>query len=203
MREPADGPLRPPNLLVRVVSLVAPPTKVNPLIELQLMLTMALIVGLANVAVLRPVNDWLTLGHFVFPFAFLLTDIANRLLGTAVARRIVLGGFLIAVVASFVAASPRVAVASGTAFLVGQWIDIWVFDRLRRLAWWRAPLVSSIAASAVDTTLFYSLAFAGTGGTWMLWGLTDLGVKLLMIPPLLGMFWFYTSFLIRRIWRSD
>lgn len=166
---------------------------------LMVMLAMAMIVAGANYGVLRPINDWLTMGHFIFPFAFLLTDLFNRLLGTAAARRLVLGGFLIAVAVSWAVASPRVALASGTAFLIGQWVDIWIFDRLRYDRWWRAPAVSSAVASVVDTALFYSLAFAGTGGTWIQWGLTDLGVKLVMIPPLLGMFWFQAIFLWRRL----
>ncbi len=170
---------------------------------LMMMLTMAMIVATANYGVLRPINDWLTMGHFIFPFAFLFTDLMNRLMGSAAARRVVLGGFLVAVAVSWAVASPRVAVASGTAFLVGQWVDIWIFDRLRHERWWRAPAISSAVASVVDTVLFYSLAFAGTGGTWIQWGLADLGVKLLMIPPLLGMFWFHAVFMWRWLFRRD
>ncbi len=156
---------------------------------------MAGIVALANFAVLHPINDWLTWGHFVFPFAFLVTDLVNRLFGPGAARRVVAGGFVIAVAVSFAVATPRIAIASGAAFLVGQLIDVWIFDRLRGSVWWRAPTVSSVAASVVDTSLFYSLAFAATGLPWPQWGITDLAVKLVMILPLLGPF----RLLVRRL----
>ena len=149
---------------------------------------MACTVALANYAVLRPINDWLTWGHFVFPLAFLITDLVNRLCGPEAARRVVVGGFAVAVVLSLAVATPRVALASGSAFLVGQLVDVAVFDRLRHTAWWRAPLASSIVASIVDTVIFYSLAFAATGGPWVQWGATDLAVKLAMILPLLAPF---------------
>ena len=91
------------------------------------------------------------------------------------------------VLLSIVLAGPRIALASGTAFLTAQLLDIWVFDRLRRLPWWQAPLISSAIASIWDTAVFFGLAFAGTGLPWLTWGLGDLGVKagmalLLLLP---------------------
>lgn len=87
-------------------------------------------------------------------------------------------GFMIAVLISAWLATPRIALASGTAFLAGQLLDIQIFQRLRAGSWWRAPLVSSILGSVLDTTLFFSLAFAGTDMPWMTLALGDLGVKL-------------------------
>ena len=149
---------------------------------------MAIVVALANYAVLRPINEWLTWGHFVFPMAFLITDLMNRLFGPRAARWVVAGGFAVAVAISVAVATPRIALASGAAFLIGQLVDIAVFDRLRGGAWWRAPAASSVVASTVDTALFYSLAFAATGTPWIQWGVTDLAVKLAMILPLLAPF---------------
>lgn len=149
---------------------------------------LAAVVAAANYAVLRPINDWLTWGHFVFPIAFLVTDSINRIFGPTVARRVVIGGFLAAVLCSYWVATPRIAVASGIAFLVGQLLDVAVFDRLRRTGWWQAPAISSATASVVDTALFYSLAFSGSSLPWAQWATTDLMVKLLMIVPLLGPF---------------
>lgn len=127
---------------------------------------MTLVVAAANVLVQHPVEalglqDKLTWGAFAYPFAFLVTDLTNRRFGPRAARRAVYAGFALAVVMSFVLATPRIALASGTAFLVGQLLDVAVFTRLRRLAWWRAPLAASVLGSAVDTALFFTLAFAG------------------------------------------
>ena len=113
----------------------------------------------------------LTWGAFTYPITFLVTDATNRTLGAGGARRVVYAGFAAGVLLSAVFAPPRIALASGTAFLVGQLLDIAVFERLRRQAWWRAPLISSLFGSAIDTALFFSLAFAGAGmGTSMLPG---------------------------------
>jgi uncharacterized integral membrane protein (TIGR00697 family) len=119
--------------------------------------------------------------------AFLVTDLTNRRFGPDEARRVAWVGFALAVLLSIVLAGPRVALASGTAFLSSQLLDISVFDRLRRLRWWKAPLISSGIASIWDTAVFFSLAFAGTGLPWITWGLGDLGVKfavalLLLLP---------------------
>lgn len=139
---------------------------------------MMVIVVASNILVQYPVNDWLTWGAFTYPVAFLVTDLANRRLGPAAARRVVYVGFALAVLCSMVLATPRIALASGTAFLVAQLLDIAVFDKLRRGRWWRAPLVSSALGSTIDTVLFFSLAFAATGLPWVGWAIGDLGVKL-------------------------
>lgn len=191
---------------------------------------MALVVVASNVLVQFPVQgelgglnlaDLLTWGAFTYPFAFLVTDLANRRYGPAVARRIVFVGFMAAVVCSIVvpplfhrlgliefgtaaARLVRIAAASGTAFLVGQLLDVSVFNRLRRQSWWRAPVFASIAGSIVDTAVFFSISFAaafafvGPGddfalemspllgllsmetARWVSWALGDLGVKLLI-----------------------
>ncbi|MEO0820117.1 MAG: VUT family protein [Pseudomonadota bacterium] len=123
---------------------------------------MAVIVTASNILVQVPFNDWLTWGAFTYPFAFLVTDVANRLFGPAAARRVVLAGFAVAVVLSVWLATPRIAIASGTAFLAAQLLDVAIFDRLRAGRWWRAPAVSSLAGSALDTVLFFTLAFAAS-----------------------------------------
>jgi uncharacterized integral membrane protein (TIGR00697 family) len=94
------------------------------------------------------------------------------------ARRIVYVGFVVAVLLSAWLATPRIAVASGTAFLCAELLDVTVFNRLRRLAWWKPPLVSTVAASVLDTAIFFSLAFAGTEVPWITLAIGDFGVKL-------------------------
>jgi uncharacterized PurR-regulated membrane protein YhhQ (DUF165 family) len=131
---------------------------------------MAVVVVLSNILVQFLVGDWLTWGAFTYPFAFLVTDLMNRLHGPGAARRVVFAGFVVGLVGSFIGSqidgpfgplvSPRVAIGSATAFLAGQLLDVAVFDRLRAGSWWRAPLVSSIAGSVVDTAIFFPLAFA-------------------------------------------
>lgn len=139
---------------------------------------MAIVVGLSNLLVQYPINDWLTWGAFSYPIAFLVTDLTNRSLGAPAARKVVLIGFALGVALSFGLAPWRIAVASGTAFLVAQLLDIVIFDRLRRAPWWQAPFISSSLASAVDTFLFFSLAFAGTVVPWQTLAMGDYGVKL-------------------------
>lgn len=139
---------------------------------------MIVVVVASNLLVQYPINDWLTWGALSYPVSFLVTDLTNRRFGPADTRRVVYVGFALAVVLSAAVAGPRIAAASGGAFLCAQLLDVAVFDRLRRLAWWRAPLASSSLASAVDTVLFFSLAFAGTGLPWVTWGLGDFAVKL-------------------------
>ena len=147
---------------------------------------MAVVVAVSNVAVQFPINDWLTWGALTYPVAFLVTDLTNRRFGAAATRRVVYVGFAIAVALSVWAAGPRIAAASGSAFLAAQLLDVLIFDRLRRSeTWWRAPLASSLSGSAVDTALFFSLAFAGTGLPWITWGLGDFGVKVAMALALL------------------
>jgi uncharacterized PurR-regulated membrane protein YhhQ (DUF165 family) len=124
---------------------------------------MAALVTASNILVLYPVGDFLTWGAFTYPFAFLVTDLTNRRFGPAAARRVVLVGFAVAVALSVWLATPRIAVASGAAFLTAQMLDVAVFDRLRAGSWWRAPLASSTLGSAVDTALFFTLAFSAQG----------------------------------------
>lgn len=146
---------------------------------------MAAVVVASNVLVQYPINDWLTWGAFTYPVAFLVTDLTNRRLGPAAARRVAVAGFVAAVVLSIWLATPRIALASGTAFLTAQLLDVTVFDRLRRRPWWQAPLASSTLASVWDTAVFFSLAFAGTGLPWVTWALGDLAAKLTMALALL------------------
>ena len=173
---------------------------------------MAAVVVLSNVLVQHPVAyslgrlnlaDLLTWGAFSYPLAFLVTDVTNRLLGPAIARRVVYAGFAVAVVLSAFAATPRIAIASGTAFLAGQLLDIGIFNRLRERAWWKAPAFSSLAGSLADTAIFFTLAFASAfvligpndpfaiesapllglypleAPRWLSWALGDFAVKLL------------------------
>lgn len=139
---------------------------------------MVLIVVSSNILVQYPVSDWLTWGAVTYPFSFLVVDLANRYHGPALARRIVYVGFVVAVVLSAYFATPRIAVASGTAFLVAELIDVTIFNRLRRRIWWQPPLLSTLVASVVDTAVFFSLAFYGTEMPWVTLGLGDLAVKL-------------------------
>jgi uncharacterized PurR-regulated membrane protein YhhQ (DUF165 family) len=125
-------------------------------------LAMAVLVTASNILVQYPVGDFLTWGAFTYPFAFLVTDLTNRRFGTVAARRVVYVGFALAVALSVWLATPRIAIASGTAFLMAQLLDVAVFDRLRGGNWWRAPLVSSTLGSALDTAIFFTLAFSGT-----------------------------------------
>jgi uncharacterized PurR-regulated membrane protein YhhQ (DUF165 family) len=148
-------------------------------------MAMILVVAGSNIAVQYPINDWLTWGAFTYPVAFLVSDLTNRNLGPAVARRVVYAGFVLGVLLSFYFAGWRIALASGSAFLVAQLLDIHIFDRLRRGTWWRAPFVSSTLASTIDTVLFFGLAFAGTGLPWVTWAIGDYGVKLAMALGLL------------------
>ncbi|MHA1600834.1 MAG: queuosine precursor transporter [Alphaproteobacteria bacterium] len=141
---------------------------------------MTIIVTGSNVAVQFPINDWLTWGALTYPVSFLVTDLTNRILGPATARRVVYAGFAVAIAFSIFLATWRIALASGTAFLLAQLLDIAIFDRLRRATWWQAPIVSSTLASALDTALFFTLAFAGTGLPWVTWGLGDYAAKLFM-----------------------
>lgn len=105
-------------------------------------------------------QDLLTWGAFTYPFAFLVNDLTNRRFGPQAARKVVYSGFAIAVILSIWLATPRIAIASGSAFLTAQLLDVLVFNRLRDRTWWHAPFVSSIIGSIVDTVLFFSLAFA-------------------------------------------
>ena len=160
---------------------------------------MTAIVVASNVLVQHPfpyfgLADYLTWGAFTYPVSFLVTDLTNRRHGVGMARKLVAVGFVVAVALSVLLATPRIAVASGTAFLVGQLLDVTVFDRLRRHSWWQAPLIGSVVGSALDTALFFSIAFAGDAemsgavpfaglGSVPLWvslALCDFAVKMLI-----------------------
>jgi len=139
-------------------------------------LAMAAIVVASNILVQFLILDGLlTWGAFTYPLAFLVTDVTNRLYGPGPARRVILAGFATGIVCSLIgtqimlqgdgyeyaAVALRVAVGSGVAFLLAQLADVAIFDRLRAGRWWRAPLVSSVLGSALDTALFFTIAFAG------------------------------------------
>tara|TARA_B100001057_G_scaffold335232_1_gene335849 strand:+ start:159 stop:800 length:642 start_codon:yes stop_codon:yes gene_type:complete len=158
-----------------------------------LIIGMALVVVISNIAVSYPINDWLTWGALTYPIAFLVTDITNRLFGVARARTVVYAGFLIGVILSLWAADMRIALASGSAFLIAQLLDITIFDKLRQKTWWKAPLISTIISSAVDTLLFFSIAFVATGLPWVTWAIGDYGAKLAMAAILLLPFRFLLS----------
>jgi queuosine precursor transporter len=128
------------------------------------LVAMTLVVLSSNILVQHPfqhlgLGDYLTWGAFSYPFSFLVTDLSNRRFGTQGARRIVYVGFVLAVALSVVLATPRIAIASGAAFLVAQLIDISIFARLRNRAWWMPPFVSSVISSGLDTAIFFSVAF--------------------------------------------
>lgn len=144
------------------------------------MAAMVAVVALSNYAVQFPINDWLTWGAFTYPFSFLVVDLSNRAFGPARARRVVYVGFAFGVTLSVLIAGWRIGLASGGAFLVTQLLDIWVFDRLRRQSWWRAPLVSTFFSSILDTAIFFGAAFAGTGLPWVTWAAGDYAVKVAM-----------------------
>lgn len=150
---------------------------------------MAIVVTASNVFVQFPINDWLTWGAFSYPVSFLVTDLTNRRFGSQRARLVVYAGFAVAVILSFSLATPRIALASGSAFLLAQLLDIAIFDRLRQGTWWRAPLISSLLASAFDTALFFSLAFAVTGLPWITWAIGDFAVKVSIALVMLIPYW--------------
>ncbi len=135
-------------------------------------LAMATIVVASNILVQFLFGQWLTWGAFTYPLAFLVTDVMNRVYGPGVARRVVFAGFLTGVGCSFVGTQImgefgplvtwRIAMGSGIAFLTAQLIDVAVFDRLRKGEWWRAPLVSTLVGSSIDTALFFTIAFSAS-----------------------------------------
>ena len=126
---------------------------------------MTLVVAASNYLVQFPfehlgLGEILTWGAFAYPIAFLVNDLTNRRFGMQAARTVVALGFVLAVIASIWLATPRIAIASGSAFLLAQLLDATVFDRLRRSAWWKAPFISTLLGSIIDTVLFFGLAFA-------------------------------------------
>ena len=139
-------------------------------------------------------NEILTYGAFSYPIAFLITDLANRSYGKKIARKIVYLGFFLGIgftvlfstdFADYI--SIRIAIGSGIAFLVAQILDVQIFDYLRKKRWFVAPLTSSLMGSAVDTFLFFSISFYGTGVPWITLSMGDLTVKifvaLIMLIP--------------------
>ena len=137
-------------------------------------------------------NEILTYGAFSYPIAFLITDLANRSYGKIVARKIVYLGFVIGISFTLFFStnysdliSLRIAIGSGSAFLIAQLLDIQIFDRLRKKKWFVAPLASSIFGSVVDTFLFFSISFAGTSIPWITLSFGDLGVKLFVALAML------------------
>ena len=159
---------------------------------LTLSLLMGLIVLISNFLVQFPVKYYgleeiLTYGAFSYPVAFLITDLANRSFGKLIARKIVYFGFTIGILFTILFStnfsdliSIRIAIGSGTAFIIAQLLDVQVFDKLRRKTWFVAPLFSSLIGSTVDTFLFFSISFYGTGVPWVTLSLGDLGVKILI-----------------------
>tara|TARA_R110002072_G_C7812372_1_gene522603 strand:+ start:96 stop:731 length:636 start_codon:yes stop_codon:yes gene_type:complete len=139
-------------------------------------IAMALIVVASNILVQFLLGNWLTWGALTYPFAFLVTDVMNRVFGPAAARRVVWAGFVVGVASSligtqimlqgdgfeFPAVTLRIALGSGLAFLSAQMLDVAIFDRLRVGAWWKAPLASSLIGSSLDTALFFTIAFSAT-----------------------------------------
>ena len=128
-------------------------------------LAMAAVVLASNILVQFMLGDWLTWGALTYPIAFLVTDVTNRVHGAAAARRVVVAGFVAGVACSLVAAgldktTLRIALASGLGFITAQLLDVAIFDALRRRTWWQAPFLSSLVGSAVDTVLFFAIAFA-------------------------------------------
>ncbi len=139
-------------------------------------------------------EEILTYGAFSYPIAFLITDLANRSFGKIVARKIVYIGFVIGISFTLLFStnfadliSIRIAIGSGTAFLVAQLLDVQIFDKLRKKEWFVAPLTSSLIGSTIDTFIFFSISFYGTGIPWFTLSLGDLSVKifvaLMMLVP--------------------
>ncbi len=157
---------------------------------LSLAFMMGLVVLASNYLVQFPIKyygleDILTYGAFSYPIAFLITDLANRSFGKLVARKIVYIGFTIGILFTLIFAtnfsdliSVRIAIGSGTAFIIAQLLDVQIFDQLRMKKWFVAPLTSSLIGSTVDTFLFFSISFYGTGIPWVTLLLGDLAVKI-------------------------
>ena len=153
---------------------------------------MGVVIILSNYLVQFPISKFnlqniLTYGAFSYPITFLITDLANRRFGKKEARKLVYIGFVVGILLTILVSSNfqniisiRIAIGSGTAFLVAQLIDIEIFQRLRNNIWFVAPITSSIFGSIVDTFLFFSIAFLGTGISWITLAFGDLLVKLLM-----------------------
>ena len=158
---------------------------------------MAFVVALSNYLVQFPINyfgleNLLTYGAFSYPIAFLITDLSNRRYGKSIAKKIVYLGFALGVFLTLYFStnysdliSIRIAIGSGTAFLIAQLIDVYIFDRLRKKIWFLAPLTSSLIGSSIDTFLFFSISFYGTGINWMTLSFGDLSVKIFIALAML------------------
>ena len=159
---------------------------------LLLSVLMGVIILISNYLVQFPVNYYglekiLTYGAFSYPVVFLITDLANRTFGKYYARKIVYIGFVIGVSFTIFFStnfsdliSIRIAIGSGTAFIIAQLVDVQIFDQLRRKQWFVAPLTSSFIGSFIDTFLFFSISFYGTGVPWFTLSIGDLIVKILV-----------------------
>ena len=157
-----------------------------------LSLLMGVVVLASNYLVQFPINYYglqeiLTYGAFSYPITFLITDLANRSYGKVAARKIVYIGFATGVGFTLLFStnfadliSVRIAIGSGTAFIIAQLLDVQIFDQLRKKKWFIAPLASSLIGSTVDTFLFFSISFYGTGIPWVTLSLGDLAVKILV-----------------------
>jgi|UniRef100_UPI004049115D queuosine precursor transporter len=162
----------------------------------KLLITLSFMMGVvvlaSNYLVQFPVNHYglneiLTYGAFSYPIAFLITDLANRSFGKIIAKKIVYLGFTIGILFTLIFStnfgdliSIRIAVASGIAFITAQLLDVQIFDQLRKKKWFIAPLTSSLIGSVVDTFIFFSIAFYGTGVPWVTLSLGDLAVKFIV-----------------------
>ena len=151
---------------------------------------MGVVVLASNYLVQFPIDYYgleevLTYGAFSYPIAFLITDLANRSFGKVVARKIVYIGFTLGISFTLIFStnftdliSIRIAIGSGTAFIIAQLLDVQIFDQLRKRKWFIAPLTSSLIGSTVDTFLFFSISFYDTGIPWITLSLGDLAVKI-------------------------
>ena len=172
-----------------------------------LALLMAVIICSSNYLVQFPVQylnleNILTYGAFTYPVAFLITDLANRRYGKNTAKKIVYIGFILGIFLTLYfstnysdSISIRIAVGSGSAFLVAQLIDVYIFDRLRNKIWFAAPLASSLIGSTIDTFLFFGIAFYGTNINWITLSFGDLSVKFLIALIMLIPFRFLINYI--------
>ena len=144
-------------------------------------------------------QEVLTYGAFSYPIAFLITDLANRAYGKFIAKKIVYIGFIIGISFTIFFStnftdiiSIRIAIGSGTAFIIAQLLDVQIFDKFRKRKWFIAPLASSLIGSVVDTFLFFSISFYGTGVPWFSLSLGDLVVKFIIALVMLIPFRFFS-----------
>ena len=165
---------------------------------------MGVVVLLSNYLVQFPVKyygmqEFLTYGAFSYPIAFLITDLANRAYGKFIAKKIVYIGFIVGISFTIFFStnftdiiSIRIAIGSGTAFIIAQLLDVQIFDKFRKRKWFIAPLASSLIGSIVDTFLFFSISFYGTGVPWFSLSLGDLVVKFIIALVMLIPFRFFS-----------